>query len=349
MPGDAAFNDLVDRSSLRTTWRSTQYTEVTNDPKGPIEEFRQNGSTSVRTYLVRWEDRYPALADFLGYATVLTASDGYKCVSRITPHYHTEFLPANFRVMYATQCMRCEPVGMPTSGGLKSSANFIRAKWAKITLQYESLPFDVLEDQQVVGLDVIRTIAGPDEAQLARYVTKSFKPSAETLMLPQQSFKFVSGSTPVVPGAPPKLVPAVDISLTWHWVPQICVGLKLINPDLSHASIDDCLGTVNQSEIWGCKPGTLLLVGVDVRPIISPFGERIYDIEYRFKYLNLKDTNGEPVGHNFLYAQKSIINPAGYYEVSVDGATNVMLQDDDKNIYNWREFRSLFRVDYPTT
>jgi hypothetical protein len=100
----------------------------------------------------------------------------------------------------------------------------------------------------------------------------------------------------------------------------------------------------------GFPPGTLLLTGAEIRPVRSTAGDRLYDIEYRWKYLAF--------GIQKLYYQGSASdNPpysgAGYFEVSSNGTTNIgpgLFNSDPAappvNIYPWADHQTLFRVPY---
>lgn len=86
-------------------------------------------------------------------------------------------------------------------------------------------------------------------------------------------------------------------------------------------------------------PGRLLLVAADIKRIRSPFGIRIYDIEYRFQLVfNVG-------GHNYVLARSNpTINssPIVYVEVTTDGSTHA-LQDTGTHIYDSGDFTMLFR------
>jgi hypothetical protein len=94
----------------------------------------------------------------------------------------------------------------------------------------------------------------------------------------------------------------------------------------------------------GFPVGSLLMTGATIKPVRSTSGDRLYDLTYRFKFLQQ--------GIQFLYyqgTQANAYNDAGYFEVTTNGTTNLELQNNSPwlgpvNIYPWCDFNQLFRV-----
>lgn len=347
--------------------QNTYYVECVQNPASPEGEFRDDGSNVVRTYWIQWSKRSQSRKDLLGWPVVKQAG-GQSFISRSVPHLYPEEVDTNGNAqLYATACKQVEGWGIPAAVNgqvnMKSLLNVAQYLYAKMRVTYETLTYDVLDDADMVVNGY--TVNGvPDEATLARYVTLRTHPSAEYLTLPQGSFKIVLSANnlgpfalpavgPAVPGAPGRIVPGYDVSLTWHRIPRSCIGSRLWNPNLARPPIDMAIGCVNSVTFAGCPPGTLLCLPPDIRPIRSATLDRIADIEYRLKWFQvlgadgtpLKDINGNTVGHNHLFLTTAQGVPAaGYYEVSSDGQTNMDNKAVNKNIYNWCDLNALFRV-----
>jgi hypothetical protein len=103
--------------------------------------------------------------------------------------------------------------------------------------------------------------------------------------------------------------------------------------------------TLNCSFGVGFPIGSLLMTGASIKPVRSTFGDRLYTLTYRFKFLQS--------GIQFLYYQGTQPNSyrdAGYFEVTNTGVTNigtfnnVPSTEQPVNIYPWADFNTLFRV-----
>jgi hypothetical protein len=201
---------------------------------------------------------------------------------------------------------------------------------ARLDLKFETFPYEVLDDN-APGL--LGAAGEPDEATLLRYVSFQDRPSGDILSVAGSIFKWVGTST-AVPQNIGKLRIKHDFSVTHHLVPKEAIGTKLLNQGrLAEYRIDDALGKVNSVAFRGYDPGEVLLVGCEIRPYRDPFGVRIYDVTYAF---SVDRTN-----HQFIYGVPS--TTAGFFEITVDGATNLVNQTADKSIYNFYNMLDLFR------
>jgi hypothetical protein len=94
----------------------------------------------------------------------------------------------------------------------------------------------------------------------------------------------------------------------------------------------------------GFPIGSLLMTGATIKPVRSTSGDRLYDLTYRFKFLQQ--------GIQFLYYQGTsdqAYKNAGYFEVTTTGSTNLgtftnVAASGPVNIYPWCDFNKLFRV-----
>jgi hypothetical protein len=335
------------------------YTELVRDGS-PTFSIENDGTTMTRQILVKWTDLGDARNAFLGWPEVHSQNANSPWITRHTPDFMLNLLnSSNQPYLWATK-LSGTGYGMPTdaSQGIHDETKDTPIyRYAKLSVVYETLTYDVLSDSSMSNQGLVDSAGNPDESTLARYVTKEINPGAEYLTLPTGGFKFVgpTAGSPLAPvpvqGGPGKIVPNYDLALTWHLVPITCVGSILLNPGLANPSIDLCLGNVNNKPfpaklpggLPGWPVGSLLMTGCTIKPVRSTYGDRLYDIIYRFKFLKQ--------GIQFLYYQGTQPNftNAGYYEVTTTGATNIgtfnnVAANGPVNIYPWADFNQLFRV-----
>lgn len=323
-------------------WRQTHFRELVKEPASPRFRFKNDATECERNILVDWGGLPQAAHDFLGFPLIL-GSPGNPYLSRVTPHTFPEVQDlSGSPYLYCTQFTSAAPWGIPLGANsdvtqpaaMRSVNNVAVYRYARVQLLYETLTYNVKEDSQIT-----QTAGVPDESNLERYVTKVVRPAASYLTLPPGAFKMVTSGTPAAPGQPGRITPGYDVDITWHQVPEAAVGMKLINPGLANPSVDLALGCVNSASALGSPAGTVLLTAAEARPIRSALGMRLFDVHYRFRVFNPSGS----VGHNHVYWPGPTPAP-GYYEVSTDGATNLVSQTPWKSIYNFANFALLFRV-----
>lgn len=256
---------------------------------------------------------------------------------------------------------------------------------ARITIQYSTFPYDIFSDKQmekgvagvlgsgVAGGPITDRNGNPDESWLARYVTKIVRPQAEMLTLNQGVMRYVqpgpvvdpvTGATlpsrvQVVPPNSPvergvsKLLGSCNVEFTWHQIPENGVPCSMINPLLASNPgsgwIERCLGRVNIHTLYSWRPGTLLLLGVELKPYRSPFGDRLFDIRYMLKYFEPQPG----IGHNYIFrALPFSAGPTpGWLEVTTTGSSNILLIPDNGfplDAYTWGLRNSLANNAPPT-
>jgi hypothetical protein len=337
------------------------YTELVKDGS-PAFSIENDTSSVKRSLLINWDDLGDARLAFLGGPQIMGAAAAqFGPPAPGASSWISRHLPDAFRLFGDTQGRRYlyatkfsgSGYGMPvgSGNGIHDGSDTPIYRYAKIEVVYETLTYDIVSDDDMVSMGLTFN-NNPDEATLARYVTKEINPGAEYLTLPAGGFKFVTTGTPPVQGGPGKIVPNFDLALTWHLVPLKAVGCSLLNPQLEDPPIDNCLGNVNSEDFPavtasgnpGWPMGTLLMTGATIKPVRSTFGDRLYDLTYRFKFLKK--------GIQLLYyqgTQANLFHDAGYFEVTTTGTTNLVANNNDPgsgavNIYPWADFNQLFRV-----
>ena len=334
------------------SWTSTAgtvlFTEKIRSPASPVEAIGPNASQAVKTYLIAWDDRQTKGAEvILGYPELINDGINPPYIKRNLPMPHPDWirLSTGENFLYATKINRITGVVAPrhTDGSEWMSVNFpptARYRFAECEIQFETLPYDVLRDDQI-----LQTSNVPDEAGLQRYVEMFVAPAADYLSLPDGAFRW-AGTDISTPGRPGKIQPKAVFTIVQHQVPKEGIGSTLINPGINNPAIDDMVGRVNVDDFppGAAKPypaGTLLYLAPVLEPRRSAFGDRVYTIKHRILWLQNKDTAGVKQGHNWLYRFIKG-GTSGYYECTSDAVANILHQDD-KNIYNWGILASVFR------
>jgi len=359
------------------------YVELEGSPRFHV---RPNGSEVVREYRVPWDDplgKGDAWKDLLGFPQIIQAQGQFgpvEVLSRYLPDSfpfdsagNSGFTPPQ-RFLWCTEVR--DTKGMePASVIRKDNWGVMRYGAAQITAVYSTLSYKILSDldSTVVNADETDPLCGfPDESLLTRYVTIQPNPTSKIQTLPQNSLIFATSGS--VQGTNGRLELEADLEITWHQVPRYAVGLRLINPYIAQTvqgqpytpSIEACLGTINLYPFAGCKKGTMLLSAAIIKPYVSMIGDDIVDVSYRFKWFPARSTLTYPTSadvNNYVYGHVLLIRPdltlfvppggkvIGYDEAVVFNSprvSNYILAQplDGINIYNFRDFRPLFRVPY---
>lgn len=340
---------------------------ISRGPMGasPNESFAEDRCEATREMECSWGSRNDFLTLLMGDQQVTNGG----VISRLTPHAYPAFIdPESAQpFMWATGIARSVGFGAPYGSNLgilkqpgSDMATYLRCRY---TVRYQSLPFDILTDQGMMENQSVFQ-GGPDEASLSRYVIKKIEPGAHSIQLHQGIMKFVGGQKPqgdpVLYGLrPPKIITRAAVTLTHKWVPFDAVGTKLVNPSVKNEAgnyvggpIDQLLGRVNSQPFPATGPfantfgpGTLFYVAVTIKPVRTPAGRRVYDVTHFFEYCAGGEFDTPPVlygGHNLV----PFLTAAGllsWIEITSTGTTNLVTQEDGKNIYNWGDLNKLFR------
>lgn len=315
--------------------------------------FETDASTVQRTYIMDIVDNSAGRA--LGVSHIeaifyllggprVAGSGSLQYIDRVLPHainYYQSY-GDNKNYLYATKCdfRPISPANYTTNGPDGDSIPQYQKAFLDVT--YETLPYDIKGNGEINY-----AIGVPDESWWQRYITKIAKPAGQYFSLPTSrtsgtppvtvySYKYVTGGTPDLQEALGKLLSNCNLQVTWHSVPEAAVPSMFVNPTLTApGAIDKYVGKTNHNTFNFYPQGTLLLLGVQMTPHRSAFGNRVFDVVYMFKYF-------EPVpgaGHLFNFRPLS----GGWLEVTTDGVTNLVAQTAGKSIYDFGNFGNLFR------
>lgn len=361
-------------------------------PESPRGQFADDGSAIVRDLLVTWDQPttfFDAVKDLIGYPRVVANPVGSKkyYIQRNIPGFYPLIsddggfgTPGPF--LWVSEIQELIGLDYPTQGPLPpldaatiDRDGISRFATAKASVRYSTRTYTIMDDDTLRLLpNCLDPNGNPDEARLKRYVTVESRPQTRYLILTAGAFVFpdadgvAPGAEGVAPGSPGKEEPSVDLTVIWHHVPKAAVGMRAYNPyiiDIDPVTneryippIEACLGKVNIEDWNGYKKGTLLFTAANVKRVISPIGDHIFDVEYSFRWLPVRSAVKYTVngvsdyvwGHNLLYDDKHLVGAStGYFEVvkgPAPATSNYLLNVplDGKNVYDYRSFDQLFRV-----
>jgi hypothetical protein len=134
------------------------------------------------------------------------------------------------------------------------------------------------------------------------------------------------------PGNVGLIVGNIDYKWTWHQVPFDCLPEAAILDTLGRANSDAIFGNDASTGLPRFPPGSLLLLGVEIKRKNSPFGLRTWTISYTSRY--------NPRLHNRFYDAVK----GRWCECSKDGTyyDPTLPPPDGKLLYDYRPFRKLF-------
>lgn len=313
--------------------------------ESPQESFGWDYGQATRIFDVDWDDRYDAIWQILGYSSYDATNNPNKLFKRWLPEVHP-----GFPWLIATKINNMQGWGNPGTGGLPTfellgGRKVARYTKCRIKVEYEAPNFSIVPDSQVWG-------GGGLNSEMLRYVDFQIKPNADYLTLPQTSFFKWAPSAKGVPFQPSKIVGNCDFSLTWHQVPY--EGIPFNN-------ILAALGTVNNNKaadtnglFLNVNPGTLLLIGVSLKRIKTPYGTWAWTIEYTMRYQKNTHTStdaftGVDLGHNAFIDWN---NTGGgdktfdYWQVTTNGSTYAITTADPTagtTIFGVSDFYKLFQ------
>lgn len=314
-----------------------------------VAHFEHNRASCTRVYNMDdptgavggYEKAYRYAKVILGYPETKTSGGGIKYIARTLPHGINRFVRSDGKpFLFATKC-KIQGLAPTTYGSPPDGNKFPEYKHFRFTVEYETLPWEVKTDGQVSyegGGGLVTYEAGWE-----RYVTKIARPAGEFFTIQPTSgvaaggiaYQYVGVTPANVTAGIGKLLAFCNLQVTWHQIPETAVPSVFVNPSLTARSyIETTIGKVNNAEFNGYAKGTLLLLGASMTPYRSPFGDRIFDVTYMFKYF-------EPVadkGHNYLFRPAS----NAFIEVTTSGATNIGAMTAGVSIYDWADFTKLF-------
>ena len=218
--------------------------------------------------------------------------------------------------LYAVAASRVEPLG--ATGLYDTAKDMPLYTHARVTLLYEPLTYKIRPDEEMVpGNTPFREFdyeSAPYEFHLRRYITRTVRPIVEYLSLPRGRMKWVHYGDNYAQFAKPVdyataiPVPAQEIVYTWHQVPFIPQALR------TH------IGSVNLNTFKDHNrlyhPGTLLLLGAEIKPYRMATGKFVCDIAYRVKYFNpFRDGRG----HNYFLRFSQVYTKLLFLKITDNG------------------------------
>lgn len=315
-------------SDLTIPWREyISKTGVTSD-----SQWKADGSQAQMTVDVLWEQRELAVQNILGYSYRIGGS-----LARVLPMRHPDTV-----WLYATNIASMRGVdwrGKVDDEGdepLTQAGPYSRYGIARITINFGTLPYDVIEDG--VG----------DEWD--RFVIKTSKPASEMVSMDRAQYAFIDGP-PGTKGATFKGQINRRISrstVVWQW---INVPTDFIFDDsLTAPNIEAGLGRINDDFFSGSMKGTVLLDAVEYVPVMAPVSPltlglaagkapRLWNVMFYFKVIKPPyDPSAEffdsyeqyGYGHNLA---PDITHPEGYWYPIVSAPTATVLPNPPSITY----------------
>lgn len=285
-------------------------------PGSPSYSFANGMSRVERTFTAAWNDRIALQRFILGYPSHQTVG-GQRYVTRYIPDAIPDFVDPNRgtnKWLYALSVVRMMGKG---ETGLYDKYGIAQYQEVEATFAYESRTYNICTDQDTlaavpVGTGTATAIV-PDESLLLRYVTAFQKPSAEFIQLPRGTMHWVDGlkskgnNGTSVDFASARLIPSVEIALTWHEVPfQPAAATKLVG------YVNGLPFKINNTTY---DMGTLLLLGADIKPYRTAAGAFVQDITYRIKYMEPQPHRG----HNYFLRQDPKVLKLVYTKMTESG------------------------------
>lgn len=313
------------------TWRSTEYTELVEG--SPVKRFLTDQGQVTRRISVSGSDQLyiQAARDFIGYAEV-TTEGGVNVLRRNIPHSFPD-LPK----MFCTGIPVCEGLGH------RSKVNDVAVYEKELfTAIYSTPTYYILDD---AALQALHDTLTPDEGVAiaagwltSRYITKQVRQASRMLILNRGLMKPSDNPNKPIPEGVPFVEYAADIMYTWHQVPEAAL------PQVAHR---EGPGTINDAVFDGYPAGTLLSETPDPKPFTDQFGNRMFDIQYRFKFLpRWEDPTATPLvatGHNYILQPDGIQPNITLKYKQVDSKGN----GTGTKLYRSYDFTKFFRPDQP--
>lgn len=323
----------------------------------PQESFGpdDNRATKLLEFDDAWGSRQELVKDVLGWAE----KGGGGKICRYGPMGHPDYTDGVVPTLWATRILNQYGVGVPDNGVMQQASIgggvtvTSRYKHVRAQIQYESLLFNVASAPG--GAVGAPRIIEQDESTWQRYIQIESQPAGQMVTLPKGNLRFVgpvyAGKTTDLYGVNiGKMLPQVELKVTWKNLPTNCVPSSTINPaaypgadtDFTKAGpIERGLGKINNAGFNGYIAGQLLYLACTLRPIKSWYvnsgASRIWDVTFSFAF--------NPYLHARIPFLTSIAPPAiGWVEVTANGTTNLVAMADGQSIFDWFDMASLFRA-----
>lgn len=323
------------------------YREVKNRDGETLQETATaNDLAGTRTFLVDWADRQQALYQILGFSWLDFDAGSYGIIRRYLPEYNPDYIisafgaPTNqtaFVTATRARCQGLKPTGYRNvdvqhiPGEIALSTKDVGTyKKARIVVDYDFLPYDIYPDSSislVTFADATNSWGGTDKgyseffsgSKMGRWISFERHPAAEYLSIPvnltskESNSGFLKWSDNKInsrigtsfPGNVGFIIGHIDFKFTWHQVPYEALPNK---------TIANLLGRVNLRPVGlpggpttVADPGKLLLLQADSQIANTPYGNRLWNVQYTIRY--------NPRGHNNFYD----FIAGDWYQASKDG------------------------------
>ena len=286
------------------------------------ESYQNNAAKASRVFDVGFDDRWDFVREMIGWSEDAFMPDGVtRFIKRTLPKAYPVFTKKNNKPwLWARHASSIK--GLKADGWVAAKQHG-HYNTSRIKIEYESVPYSIWRD------DEIKNTAGiPDEAQLFRYIVRTFQPSSEYLTFPRGAYKWVDDGVPAnrapVDGSRGRVVSFLEITYTWVEVPGVPLALASL------------IGSVNNELFDGATAETLLLVGATLKPYRSVVGNRVFDIEMKTRLFNPESG----VGHNHFLRFKGDGAAPFYARITNDGLST------GTPVFPKKDFKTLFGPPY---
>lgn len=299
-------------------------------------QFVQNAGRLRRLVKLEWEDLETAIKGFIGYCQIRTQG-GVRYYHRHVPDSFPRFYGLTGRPTLF--CVSAGPAQGVRAVG-KHQDETQQFVWARLPLEYRTVPYGILPDEDVLGL--LEPFGGiPDESTGLRYVTPHFDGAPKIIALPQGMMQMASATAalrvPIRQGLPIRRA-AGTFTLTHHLLPALPI-----------TTIQAAENRINSTEFFDFPAETLLFSNWRYRRERSPLGDFVFTVDFIFDYLpNWSPIDGTPKGHNrILRKMKTAIGPPAVYTFDYHLATTDGTVDDTKAMFRQFDMHELLRPDQP--
>jgi hypothetical protein len=336
---------------LTYTENTVEYTG--HDAESAKEQMTSIDGTGTKIFDVNWADRQQALFQILGFSwrdTVFTVPR----IRRYLPEYQPDFTWTDFGGSGAGSLnpwltaskassqgkgergfKTVDVTNVPGEDAETPAKDTPKYKIARITVQYDFLPYDLLPDTSVTLVSFADPAPPYDSAPpagysefpsgtpMGRFIGFERKPAAEYLSIPatvnskdpnNQTLVWSDNVNPTppnltrvgkpFPGNVGYIVGNIDFKFTWYQVPFDAMPNNTIASTIGRVNLRPV--TLPGGSPTTALPGQLLLIAVDTHRTGSPYGNRLWNIDYTMRY--------NPRGHNNFYDFVS----GGWFQASKD-------------------------------
>ena len=327
---------------------NVSYSEERSSP-AIVEQHAAEGSGAVRTFYTAWNDRFIFIENLLGFAKTATWSGSWPDATGWNGMYIHRSLPKlgysmgqfdsggepvewvyPVRVMVTTD-------GQVFNGTSPLSVYYPSATYAKITVTYGSLEYDLATDASIkyTGGSAGANVNGMLEWK--RYTRIIQKPASIFFQYPQQCLQSVDYPSTGQSAPLPQPVNVLDnIADFWVYVNEL--------PYDPIVGVNQCFGKVNRYAAFpttdypaGQPAETLHLVAADIVRLPLKCGRRYWNLQLGFRKVFNRAISGggsgggpvteSVVGHNYIRrsAPDGSFKSLRFYRVSVDGTSSLTL------------------------